>query len=97
MFGSLATDEKDEKACKDGMTLGILPDTLKYLALRDIRLSEDLAASRLIKGSGILDLRIPLISSYSAKNENGLPPQPGRPKSEGITSEGQEQDLDGGE
>lgn len=97
MFGSLATDEKDEKACKDGMTLGILPDTLKYLALRDVRLSEDLAASRLIKGSGILDLRIPLISSYSAKNENGLPPQPGRPKSEGITSEGQEQDLDGGE
>jgi hypothetical protein len=97
IFGSLATDEKEEKACVNGMTLGILPDTLKYLALRDIRLSEDLAASRLIKGSGILDLRIPLISSYSAKNENGLPPQPGRPKSEGVTSEGQEQDLDGGE
>jgi hypothetical protein len=94
MFGSLATDEKDEKACVNGMTLGILPDTLKYLALHDMRLSEDMAVSRMIKGSGLLDLRIPLISSYSAKNENGLPPQAGRPKSEGVTSEGQEQDLD---
>lgn len=97
MFGSLSTDEKEEKACKDGMTLGILPDTLKYLALHDMRLSEDMAVSRMIKGSGLLDLRIPLISSYSAKNENGLPPQGGRPRSESVTSEGQEQDLDNAE
>lgn len=95
MFGSLATDEKEEKACTSGMTLGILPDTLKYLALHDTRISEDLAISRMIKESGLLDLRIPLISSYSAKQEkSGLPPQGGRPKSEGVTSEGQEQDLD---
>lgn len=98
MFGSLASDEKDEKACKDGMTLGILPDTLKYLAIHDMHLTDDMAMSRLVKESGLLDLRIPLISSYSAKQGEGtLPPQPGRPQSEGVTSEGQEADIDKGE
>lgn len=95
MFGSLATDKDDEKFYKDGMTLGLLPATLRYLALRDMRLSEDMSISRLIEGSGLLDLRIPLISSYSAKQEkSGLPPQGGRPRSEEITSEGNEQDVD---
>jgi len=95
MFGSLATDKDDEKFYKDGMTLGLLPATLRYLALRDMRLSEDMSISRMIAESGLLDLRIPLISSYSAKQEkSGLPPQGGRPRSEEITSEGNEQDVD---
>ena len=95
MFGSLATDKDDEKFCKDGMTLGLLPATIRYFALHDMRLSEDMAISRMIAESGLLDLRIPLISSYSAKQEkSGLPPQGGRPRSEEITSEGNEQDVD---
>lgn len=95
MFGSLATDKEDESNCERGMTLGILPLTIRYLALHDIRLSEDMAMSRMITESGLLDLRIPLVSSYSAKQEkSGLPPQGGRPRSEEITSEGNEQDVD---
>ena len=65
-------------------------------------LLDDRCISGAILESGLLDLRIPLVSSYSAKqNESGLPPQAahdldpgGRPKSEGVTSEGQEGDLD---
>lgn len=94
MFGSLAEDEKLMKEAKEGMTLGILSSTLKYLALNDMRLTEDIAISNAMLASGIMDKRLPLISTYSAKNENGLPPQAGRPKSEGATSEGQEDDLD---
>jgi hypothetical protein len=63
-----------------------------------MHLTDDMAMSRLVKESGLLDLRIPLISSYSAKQGEGtLPPQPGRPQSEGVTSEGQEADIDKGE
>lgn len=104
MFGSLATDEKDEELCRKDMTLGILPATLRYLALHNTSIFEDIAVSSAIVNSGVLDLRIPLITSYSAKNENGLPPQAsgeevdkgGRPESEGVTSEGQEGDADAG-
>lgn len=104
MFGSLATDEKDEELCRKDMTLGILPATLRYLALHNTSIFEDIAVSSAIMDSELLDLRIPLITSYSAKNENGLPPQTsgeevdkgGRPESEGVTSEGQEGDADAG-
>lgn len=109
MFGSLATDEKEEKNLVQGMTLGLLPATLRYLALHDMRLSEDMSISRLIDGSKLLDLRIPLVSSYSAKGDTrstagagsrtsggvpGMPSEGGRPQSEEITSEGHEQDVD---
>jgi hypothetical protein len=57
----------------------------------------------MILGSGIMDMRVPLISTYTAKqSESGLPPQPklidegGRPRSEEIESEGKEADVDGG-
>lgn len=95
MFGSLAEDEKFAKEYKDGMTLGVLPSTLKYLALNDMRLTDDIAISNAVLASGIMDKRLPLVSSYSAKQEkSGLPPQAGRPKAEGATSEGQEDDMD---
>jgi hypothetical protein len=95
MFGSLAEDEKFAKEYKDGMTLGVLPSTLKYLALNDMRLTDDIAISNAVMASGIMDKRLPLVSSYSAKQEkSGLPPQAGRPKAEGATSEGQEDDMD---
>lgn len=105
MFGSLATDKDDEKFYKDGMTLGLLPATIRYFALHDMRLSEDMAMSRLVKESGLLDLRQPLESSYGSRQYNHggsgkqstksiLPDQGGRPRSEEITSEGNEQDVD---
>ena len=102
MFGSLATDEKEEELARKDMTLGLLSGNLRYCALKGMSIFEDMAISSAIFNSGLLDMRIPLITSYSAKNENGLPPQTGdepergRPESEGVTSEGQEGDADSG-
>lgn len=104
MFGNLYDDEKMRKEAKDGMTLGILSSTLEYLALNGHRVTDDIAASCMIIGSGVMDMRLPLVSSYSAKqSESGLPPQKagagdlgGRPRTDEVISEGKEQDLDGG-
>ena len=104
MFGNLYDDERRLKEAKDGMTLGILSSTLEYLALSGRRLSDDLSASFMILGSGIMDMRLPLISTYSAKQEkSNLPPQAagagdlgGRPREDDVTTEGKEADLDDG-
>lgn len=117
MFGDLSTDKDMESQLEKDMTLGILPSTVKYLALHDLCLLDDIAISSAVKKSGILDLRQPLVSSFSAKAEdmkgsgngsqNGaqdgtetstqvkhdLNPG-GRPKSEGVTSDGNEGDMD---
>lgn len=102
MFGDLYEDAQMESSLSGDMTLGILPATIVYNALHDRSLLDDITWSHAIEKSGVLNLRVPLISSYSAKqSESGLPPQAkhdlnpgGRPKSEGITSDGQEQDAD---
>ena len=102
MFGNRYEDERLMKEAKDGMTLGILSCTLQYLALQDRRITDDLSASAMIIGSGIMDMRLPLISTYSAKqSESGLPPQAagagdlgGRPREDDVLTEGKEQDLD---
>lgn len=97
MFGDLASDEKTEKSAMTGMEHGILPDAITYNALKGRSILEDMAISDAIAESGLMDKRYPLISSYNAKQEaSGIPPQGGRPKSEGVTSDGQESDLDGG-
>lgn len=105
MFGDLATDQKTEESARQGMTLGLLPDTVIYNALHDRSLFDDLALSAAVEGSGVLDLRRPLRTSYSAAGETddgGLSPEAkhqlnkgGRPRSDGeVTSEGQEDDID---
>lgn len=95
MFGSLAEDEKTEKELKEQMTLGILPATIEYNALHDRSILDDMAWSDAIVESDLLSRRLPLLTSYTAKqSESGLPPQGGRPRSEGVTSDGQEQDQD---
>ena len=94
MFGSLATDDDRLKEAKDGMTLGILSSTMDYLAILGKRLTDDVAISNAVIGSGIMDKRLPLVSTYSAKQEKGLPTQAGRPKAEKVESEGQEKDMD---
>ena len=104
MFGNRYEDERLMKEAKDGMTLGILSCTLQYLALNDRRITDDLSASAMIIGSGIMDMRLPLISTYSAKqSESGLPPQAagagdlgGRPREDDILTDGKEQDADDG-
>lgn len=85
IFGGFLSDDKDMENARKGMASGILPETLRYLALRGFSLWDDLSVSQLIKDIGILDLRLPLVSSYNMKQESsGLPPQPdnvgGRPE-----------------
>ena len=104
MFGNLYDDERRLKEAKDGMTLGILSCTLEYLALMGHRMTDDLSASCMLIGSGIMDMRLPLVSTYSAKQgESGLPPQTagagdlgGRPRTDDILTEGKEADFDDG-
>lgn len=103
LFGNIAEDADTLKAAKEGMTLGILPQTVIYLALHDMSVVDDLTLSHAISESGVLDLRIPLVSTYSAKQgDSRLPPQAahdanpgGRPDAEGKkTSEGTEAGID---
>lgn len=95
MFGSLAEDAELEKSLKEQMTLGILPATLEYNALHDRSILDDICISDAVLESKLMERRLPLVTSYNAKNpDSGLPPQGGRPRSDGITSEGQEQDAD---
>ena len=104
MFGNLYDDDRRLKEAKDGMTLGILSSTLEYLALSGRRITDDISASSMIIGSGIMDKRLPLVSTYSAKqSESGLPPQAagagdlgGRPREDDILTDGKEADLDDG-
>ena len=105
MFGTLFEDgETEEKALK-GMEHGILSDTLLYLAVKGRTIFDDLSASDAIIASGVMDKRLPLITSFNAsQDKSGLPPQiahdnnpGGRPSSEGkATSDGQEADIDDG-
>lgn len=110
MFGGFVSDKAALEDARKGLQIGMLPETLKYLALRGMSLWEDLSVSNFLNESGILDLRIPPITSYTAKQgESGLPPTPPQdPDNEGgrptkdidealeSGSEAQESDLDGG-
>ncbi|WP_122788855.1 hypothetical protein [Intestinibacillus sp. Marseille-P6563] len=77
MFGDIYNDEKMRAEMQKSMTLGLLPDLYVYNALMDRSLLDDMSMSAAVKASGILDKRMPLISSYTAKNGNPkLPPSP---------------------
>lgn len=99
MFGDIFSEKETLKAAKEGMTLGILIDTLVYEAIRGHSLNDDLSISNAVIGSDLLAKRLPLISTYSAKSgEGNLPPasggEPGRPKNDTPQSEGSESDAD---
>lgn len=103
MFGTLSTEKDQMEAARQGMTLGILPQTIIYMAMNDLSILDDLSISNAIKASGIMDKRLPLVTSYNAKQDtSNLPPQAahdlnpgGRPAGDGtVTSEGQEAGID---
>ena len=103
MFGDLATDDALREETKKDMSLGLLPSVVIWNALHDRSIMEDISISDAIYESGVLEKRIPLVSSYNASASDKLMPptkdaEPmdagGRPESEGISSEGQEQDTD---
>lgn len=91
MTGDLATDEDRRKELKDELTLGIQSGLLEYLALTDKSFLDDIAYSDAIIESKIMDKRVPLVSSFHQSAQSV-----GRPPSEGVTSDGQEGDVDGG-
>lgn len=106
MFGNIFSEKAEIEDARKGMTLGILIDTLRYDALLGHSILDDMAVSEAVIASGVLDKRLPLVSSYSMKqSESGLPPQAqieegGRPTKEigdGIDTDGQEASIDSGE
>ncbi len=106
MFGNIFSEKAEIEDARKGMTLGILIDTLRYDALLGHSILDDMAVSEAVKESGILDKRIPLVTSYTMKqSESNLPPQAqieegGRPRTEiedGIDTDGQEASIDSGE
>lgn len=98
MFGNIYDDEKELSRMNQSMAMGILPDLYRYNALMKRSLLDDLAMSGAVKESGVLELRLPLVTSYTAKNgESGLPPNPGgRPSIDiaDVTAEATEEMID---
>ena len=100
MFGDIFLDDERLRAAKEGMTLGILSDTYIYNALCGRTIEDDIAASREMIGSGLLEMRRPLQTSYTASGKDGGDnPVGGRPKAEvtKIRSEKTEQTIDYGD
>lgn len=106
MFGNIFSEKAEIEDARKGMTLGILIDTLRYDALLGHSILDDISVSEAVVASGVLNRRIPLVTSYSMKqSESNLPPQAqiddgGRPKVEigdGIDNDGQEASIDSGE
>ncbi len=107
MFGDIATDKQTLESVRSEMTLGLSQSMLIYNALYDRSIFDDWSISAALIDSGLLDLRRPLMTSYSGFNSQGstqdkeasgvvkkqLNPG-GRPESEEITSEGNEKDID---
>lgn len=107
MFGGFSTDDKRKDVAKQAMTLGYLPALLEYNALNGNSLMDDMSMSTVIDASGIMDMRVPLQSSYNTSDSgdsgtssgNGTGTR-GRPTvsieeiGTGEGSEGQEDDLD---
>lgn len=91
MFGDIFSRKEELENARKGMTLGILADTLRYDAMTGHTILDDMAISDFVDKLGVLDKRIPLVTSYSAKqSESGLPPQAkqdlnpgGRPEEDG--------------
>lgn len=97
MFGDIYSDEKMRTEMQKSMSLGILPDLYLYNAIMGRSLLDDISMSNAVKASGVLDKRLPLVTSYTAKNGGILPPDPnadqgGRPTVDigDVSSEGTE-------
>lgn len=71
MFGTVAEDEKEREELRKDMTLGILPSTIRYMALQDMSLLDDMSLSAAIMDSGVLDMRVPLTSTFGAVRGTG--------------------------
>lgn len=101
MFGDIFSRQQEIEDARKGMTLGLMADTLRYDALMGHSLMDDLAIADLVTESGIMNKRLPLVSTYSARQRDGtLPPQAahelnpgGRPPEAGSESGQKNRDL----
>lgn len=101
MFGDIFSRQQEIEDARKGMTLGLMADTLRYDALMGHSLMDDLAIADLVTKSGIMNKRLPLVSTYSARQRDGtLPPQAaqelnpgGRPAEPGSESSQKNRDL----
>lgn len=101
MFGDVFSRANEMENARKDMTLGLMPATLKYNAMIGHSILDDLAISEFVTKSGIMDRRLPLVSTYSARQRDGtLPPQAqqelnpgGRPTEEGSESSQKNRDF----
>lgn len=96
MFGDVFSRDREMEQARKDMTLGLMEATLKYNAMMGHSILDDLAISEFVTKSGIMDRRLPLVSTYSARNDKSpLPPQveqelnPGGRPSEAGSESGQ--------
>ena len=76
MLGDIESDDRLREEARKEMTLGLLPATILFNALAGRSVIEDVAWSDAIYESGVLDKRMPLMTSYSGKQvDSNLPPQ----------------------
>lgn len=101
MFGDVFSRDREMEQARKDMTLGLMEATLKYNAMMGHSILDDLAISEFVTKSGIMDRRLPLVSTYSARNDKStLPPQAaqelnpgGRPAEEGSESSQKNRDF----
>lgn len=101
MFGDVFSRDREMEQVRKDMTLGLMEATLKYNALMGHSILDDLAISKFVVKSGIMDRRLPLISTYSARQRDGTLPPPavqelnpgGRPAEPGSESGQKNRDL----
>ena len=94
MFGDVFSRSAEMEQARKDMTLGLMEATLKYNAMMGHSILDDLAISDFVVKSDIMNKRLPLVSTYSARQRDGtLPPQAaqeldpgGRPPVEGSES-----------
>ena len=93
MFGNVYTDKDDLKEARDQLSMGYLPAWFRYNALLGQSVLDDISMSRMLDKIGINDLRKPIVSGYNmsaSSSGNGDKGTPGRPHTDGITSDGKE-------
>ena len=101
MFGDVFSRDREMEKVRKDMTLGLMEATLKYNAMMGHSILDDLAISEFVTKSGIMDRRLPLVSTYSARNDKSpLPPQVeqelnpgGRPSQPGSESSQKNRDF----
>lgn len=100
MFGNIYDDEKELDRMNKSMAMGVLPDLFIYNAVKKRSILDDVSMSAAVMESGVLDMRLPLVTSYTAKSQNpNLPPDGnpgGRPSIDigDVDSEGTEDMMD---